>query len=180
MTEFQNQTGKVIENLKNELTKIRTSRASTGILDGVLVPYYGQNVPIKACAAINIPDSKTIEIHPWEQKMANEIANSIMKANIGLNPQTQGNLVRLVMPPLTVERRREIRKIVHNICEEHKISIRNIRRKEIDVITKQEKDKEITKDAKYTKEKEVQKETDESIKKIDEIFGRKEKEIMEE
>ncbi|MFH1958057.1 MAG: ribosome recycling factor [bacterium] len=180
MTEFQKQAGKIIENLRNELIKIRTSRASTGILEGVLVPYYGQNVPIKACAAINIPDPKTVEIHPWEQNMANEISNSIMKANIGLNPQIQGNIVRLVMPPLTVERRWEIKKIVHSICEEYKISIRNLRRKEIDTITKQEKDKEITKDAKYAKEKEIQKETDDDIKKIDEIYGRKEKEIMEE
>lgn len=180
MSEFQKETGKVIENLKAELMKIRTSRATAGILDGVLVPYYGQNVPIKACAAINIPDPRTIEIHPWEQKMVAEISNSIIKANIGLNPQIQGDIMRLIIPPLTVERRQQIKKIVHNICEEYKISIRNLRRKNMDTIIKQEKTKEITKDDKYTQEKEIQKETDSKIKEIDEIYSKKEKEILEE
>jgi len=180
MNEFQKETGKVLVNLKAELMKIRTSRATAGILDGILVSYYGQNVPIKACAAINIPDPRTIEIHPWEQKMVAEISNSIMKANIGINPQVQGDIVRLTIPPLTVERRQQIKKIVHNICEEHKVSIRNLRRKEMDTITKQEKNKDITKDDKYTKEKEIQKETDGKIKEIDEIYGKKANEILEE
>jgi len=112
--------------------------------------------------------------------MVAEISNSIMKANIGINPQVQGDIVRLTIPPLTVERRQQIKKIVHNICEEHKVSIRNLRRKEMDTITKQEKNKDITKDDKYTKEKEIQKETDGKIKEIDEIYGKKANEILEE
>ena len=112
--------------------------------------------------------------------MVAEISNSIMKANIGLNPQVQGDIVRLILPPLTVERRQQIKKIVHNICEEHKISIRNLRRKDMDTITKQEKNKEITKDDKYTIEKEIQKETDDKIREIDGIYAKKEIEILEE
>ncbi len=171
---------KVIENLKQELAKIRTSRASTGILDGITVSYYGQEVPIKSCATINIPDPKTIEIMPWETKMLPVISNAIMKANIGINPQTSGNKLRLTMPPLTVERRNQLKKIVHNICEDHKISIRNLRRKQIEIISKQEKNKEITKDEKFKTEKEIQKKTDEKITEIEEIYSNKEKEIMEE
>ncbi|MCD6413497.1 MAG: ribosome recycling factor [Elusimicrobia bacterium] len=180
MKDFISKMDKVIENLKQELAKIRTSRASAGILDGITVSYYGQAVPIKSCATINIPDPKTIEIMPWEANMVPVISSAILKANIGLNPQTSGNKLRLTMPPLTLERRTQLKKIVHNICEDHKISIRNLRRKQLEILDEQEKEKEITKDEKFRAEKDIQKKTDEKIKEIDEIFSKKEKEIMEE
>ena len=180
MKEFSAETEKVLENLRQELVIIRTSRASAGILDGITVPYYGQEVPIKSCAAINIPDQKTIEIHPWEEKMASVISSAIMKSNIGVNPQIQGGVIRLTMPPMSVERRQQVSKIVHNICEEHRVSVRNLRRKKMDSIAKREKDKEITKDERRRLEKEIQKTTDEKIAAIDEIGKKKETEIMDE
>jgi len=178
MKEFEKATSKVIENLKSELVKVRTSRASSGILEGVLVPYYGKEVPIKSCATINVRDARTIEIHPWDKSIIQQISNAILKANIGLNPQVQGNIIRIVVPPLTGETRKQLLKVVHNICEEHKISIRNLRRKELEKIAAQEKNKEISKDDRYRLEKEVQKVVDEKIKIIDEIFKKKESEIM--
>ncbi|MBU3955057.1 ribosome recycling factor [bacterium] len=180
MTEFQKNAEKIMGNLKEELGKIRTSRASEGILDTVTIPYYGQESPIKSCAAINVPNAKTIEIHPWDIKMTQVIANAILKANIGFTPQIIGNAVRLTMPPMTGERREQVSKIVGSVCEEHKVSIRNLRRKKLSELAEQEKEKEISKDQRHGVEKELQKSVDIIIKTIDEIFTKKEKEIMAE
>ena len=180
MKDLSQKMQKVFENLKDELVKIRTSRASAGLLEGILVTYYGKAVPIKSCAAINTPDSKTIEIHPWEASQAPVISNAILKANIGITPQAVGDTIRLTMPAMTVERRGQVAKIVHNISEEHKVSIRNLRRKKMELISKQEKNKEIAKDEKKALEKEIQKLTDEIITKIDETCKKRETEIMNE
>jgi len=178
MKEFVRATSNVIENLKNELAKIRTSRASAGILEGVMVPYYGKEVPIKSCATINIRDARTIEIHPWDKSVVQQISNAILKANLGLTPQVQGTVIRIVFPPLTGETRKQLLKVVHNICEEHKISIRNLRRKELEKIAAQEKNKEISKDERFRLEKDIQKIVDEKIKIVDEIYKQKESEII--
>ncbi|MCD6311393.1 MAG: ribosome recycling factor [Elusimicrobia bacterium] len=180
MLEFQKNAEKVIVNLKEELGKIRTSRASEGILDTVTVPYYGQDTPIKNCAAINIPNPKTIEIHPWDVKMTQPISNAILKANIGFTPQITGNIVRLNMPPMTGERREQISKIMGSVCEEHKVSIRNLRRKKLSEFETREKEKEISKDQRHSSEKELQKSVDAAMKAIDELRVKKEKEIMSE
>ncbi|PKM99795.1 MAG: ribosome recycling factor [Elusimicrobia bacterium HGW-Elusimicrobia-2] len=180
MLEFQNDAEKIVENLKEKLGKIRTSRASEGILDTVTVPYYGQESPVKNCAAINIPNAKTIEIHPWDVKMTQVIANAILKANIGFTPQVIGNIVRLSMPPMTGERREQVKKIVGSICEEHKVSIRNLRRKKLSELNAQESEKAISKDQLRSSEKDLQKCVDNIIRTIDEIRSKKEKEIMSE
>ena len=180
MLEFQKDAEKIVENLKEELGKIRTSRASEGILDTVMVPYYGQDSPVKNCAAINIPNPKTIEIHPWDVKMTQAISNAILKANIGFTPQVTGNVMRLNMPPMTGERREQISKIVSSVCEEHKVSVRNLRRKKLSTLAEQEKTKEISKDQRHNSEKELQKSVDDITKTIDEIRTKKEKEIMAE
>jgi len=177
MLEFQKDAEKIVENLKEELGKIRTSRASEGILDTVTVPYYGQESPIKNCAAINIPNPKTIEIHPWDVKMTSVISTAILKANIGFTPQVTGNIVRLNMPPMTGERRNQVKKIAASICEEHKVSIRNLRRKKLADLSAQEKEKEISKDQLRASEKEIQKIVDAMTKSIDELRAKKEQEI---
>ncbi|MEA2081399.1 MAG: ribosome recycling factor [Elusimicrobiota bacterium] len=180
MLEFVKDSEKIVTNLHEELTKIRTSRASEGILDTITVPYYGQDSPIKNCAAINIPNPKTIEIHPWDIKMAQPIANAILKANIGFTPQVTGNVVRLNMPPMSGERREQISKIVGSVCEEHKVSIRNLRRKKLSDLAAQEKAKEISRDQLHKSEKDLQKTVDQITKNIDEIRAKKEKDILAE
>ncbi|PIV19252.1 MAG: ribosome recycling factor [Elusimicrobia bacterium CG03_land_8_20_14_0_80_50_18] len=177
MLEFQKDAEKIVENLKEELGKIRTSRASEGILDTVTVPYYGQESPIKNCAAINIPNPKTIEIHPWDVKMTSVISTAILKANIGFTPQVTGNIVRLNMPPMTGERRNQVKKIAASIGEEHKVSVRNLRRKKMSELNAQEHAKEISKDQLRASEKEIQKIVDAMTKSIDELRAKKEQEI---
>jgi ribosome recycling factor len=165
--------------LKNEFQKIRTGRATTSILDSVKVDYYGNPSSISQVATLAIPEPRTITIAPWEAKMIGPIEKAILNANIGLTPNNDGKTIRLNLPPLTEDRRREIVKDLKKKAEDDKIALRNIRRDAIDRLKKLEKDKAITEDELKKYEKDVQDATKSFEAKMDEAVAHKEKEVME-
>lgn len=170
---------KTIEDLRKEYQRIRTGRASTSLLDEIKVDYYGNPSSISQVATLAVPEPRTITITPWESKMIGPIEKAILNANIGLTPGNDGKQIRLNLPPLTEDRRKEIVKGLKKLDEEHKVAIRNIRRKVIDDLKKMEKEKLITEDELKRSEKDVQTVTDTLIAKLDEILSHKEKEVME-
>jgi ribosome recycling factor len=165
--------------LKNEFQKIRTGRASTSILDSVKVDYYGNSSSISQVATLAVPEPRTITISPWEAKIIPAIEKAILNANIGLTPSNDGRTIRLNLPPLTEERRKEIVKDLRKKAEDDKVALRNIRRDAIDRLKKLEKDKAITEDELKKCEKEVQDATKGFETRIDEAVAHKEKEVME-
>ncbi|OGW75010.1 MAG: ribosome recycling factor [Nitrospirae bacterium RIFCSPHIGHO2_02_FULL_40_19] len=170
---------KAIESLKKDIAGIRTGRASLGIFEGITVDYYGTPTPINQVATMSVPESRLITIQPWDLKMIAEIEKAILKSDLGLNPSNDGKIIRIAIPPLTEERRKQIIKQVHKRVEEAKIAVRNIRRDSNDEVKKLEKEKKMSEDdAKKTLE-EIQKLTDSYIKRTDEINSHKEKELME-
>lgn len=170
---------KAIESLKKDIAGIRTGRASLGIFEGITVDYYGTPTPINQVATMSVPESRLITIQPWDLKMIAEIEKAILKSDLGLNPSNDGKIIRIAIPPLTEERRKQIIKQVHKRVEEAKIAVRNIRRDSNDEVKKLEKEKKMSEDdAKKTLE-EIQKLTDLYIKRTDEINSHKEKELME-
>ncbi len=171
--------GKAIEALKKELAKVRTGRASTALLDEIRVDYYGTPTPLNQVGTLSVPEARLITIQPWEKNLIGEIEKAILKSDLGLNPTSDGQLIRLAIPPLTEERRKEMVKLARRMCEDTKIAIRNIRRDANESLKKLQKDKEISEDEQKRGEKEIQDLTDEFVKKADEIVGLKEKEIME-
>lgn len=174
--EKMNQT---IEVFKKELASFRTGRASLGILDGIKVDYYGTLAPLNQVATLGIPDPRVITIQPWEQKMIGEIERAIMKSDLGLTPVNDGKTIKLSIPPLTEERRKQLVKVVRKKAEEARVAIRNIRRDVIEEIKKGEKDKKFSEDESRRMQEEIQKITNSFIEKIDQILQQKEKEIME-
>jgi len=162
-----------------ELSKIRTGRASPALLDGIKVEYYGSSLPLNQVSTISIPEPRLIIIQPWDKAALPEIEKAINKSGIGLNPNNDGNVIRLAIPPLTTERREELIKLTQRLAEEAKVTIRNIRRDANNEIKKEEKDKKISEDDSFKTQERIQKLTDEFIKKIDEILKKKEKEIRE-
>ncbi|MEO8152769.1 MAG: ribosome recycling factor [Rhizobacter sp.] len=169
---------KSIESFKNELQKIRTGRAHPGILDQVHVDYYGSMVPIGQVANVTLLDSRTISVQPWEKGMGAKIEKAIRESDLGLNPATQGDLLRVPMPALSEERRRDLTKVVRSAGEDAKIAVRNLRRDGNDHAKKLLKDKEITEDDERRSLDEVQKLTDRVIAEIDRMISAKEAEIM--
>ena len=169
---------KAISHLETELTKIRAGKASPAMLDGIYVEYYGAPTPISQVANINVLDVRTISIQPWEKKMLQSIERSIMAANIGITPQNDGNQIRLFMPPLTEERRRELFKKASNEGEQSKVAIRSIRRDIIEQIKKMQKDGEVSEDELRDAENSVQEVTDRYIVLVDKHLSAKEKEMM--
>ena len=170
---------KAIESLKKDIAGIRTGRASLGIFEGITVDYYGTPTPINQVATMSVPESRLIIIQPWDPKMIAEIEKAILKSDLGLNPSNDGKIIKIAIPPLTEERRKQIIKQVHKRVEEAKIAVRNIRRDSNDEVKKLEKEKKMSEDdAKKTLE-EIQKLTDSYIKRTDEINSHKEKELME-
>jgi ribosome recycling factor len=170
---------KTVAVLKNEFQKIRTGRATTGILDSVTVDYYGNTSAISQVATLAVPEARTITISPWEPKMIAPIEKAILNANIGLTPSNDGKTIRLNLPPLTEERRKEIVKGLKKKAEDDKIAIRNIRRDAIDKLKKLEKEKAITEDELKKYEKDVQDSTKFFELKMDEAVAHKEKEVLE-
>ncbi|MDR1941088.1 MAG: ribosome recycling factor [Endomicrobium sp.] len=170
---------KTIERIKAELSSIRTGRANSAVIESIKVESYGSLMPINQIAGISIPDAKTIEIRPWDASQLGAIEKAIMKADIGMTPVNDGKVVRISVPPLTEERRKEIVKSIGKIAEEFRVAVRNERRVLVDGIKKAEKDKTITEDDRKKLEAEAQKITDGYIKKIDELIAAKEKEIMQ-
>jgi ribosome recycling factor len=170
---------KSIENLKHELMGIRTGKANPGLLEGVRVMYYGQTVPLKQVANIAVPEPRLITIHPWEKAMVPEIEKAIRSSGLGLNPIIEGLVIRLPIPALTEERRKELVKLVKKYGEETRVAIRNVRRDSNERFRKLEKEHKISEDEMHTRQEEVQKMTDRFIKQVDEVIEGKEKEIME-
>ncbi len=165
--------------LKEELKTVRAGRANAAILDKVTVEYYGVPTPLKSLANIAVPDPRTIMISPFDPKGISDIEKAINIANLGLNPGNDGKVIRLTVPEVTEERRKELTKTVKKMGEDDKVAIRNLRRDANDHLKKMQKAGEITEDDLASDEKEVQKIVDEAIKNIDEIVKTKEKEIME-
>lgn len=170
---------KSVDAFKKELAKIRTGRASLSILDDILVDAYGSSMPLNQVGTITIPESRMIVIQPWDPQMLPAIEKAILKSGIGLNPIGDGKVIRLNIPQLTEERRKELVKSVRKIAEEFKVAIRNIRREAIESLKKQKKDKEISEDELFKFQDEAQNETDLFVKEIDEVTAHKEKEVME-
>lgn len=170
---------KTIDALRREYQKVRTGRASTSLLEDIKVDYYGNPSPLSAVATLAVPEARTITISPWEAKMIPPIEKAILNANIGLTPSNDGRLIRLILPPLTEERRKEIVKDLRRKAEDDKVALRNIRRDAIDRLKKLEKDKKISEDELKRSEKEVQDVTDKHVAKVDEVLAHKEKEVME-
>ncbi|MDE3057543.1 MAG: ribosome recycling factor [Bacteroidota bacterium] len=170
---------KAVEAVRTELVKIRTGKATTTLLDAVKVDYYGSLVPLNQVGSISVPDVHLITVQPWEKSMLAPIEKAIIAANLGLNPSNDGTLVRVPIPPLNEERRKELVKLVKKFGEEGKISIRNIRRDANEQLKKAEKDEHFSEDDRKRGEQEIQKYTDKYIKEIDSLLLLKEKEIME-
>jgi ribosome recycling factor len=167
-----------LEALKNDLGKIRTGRAHTGLLDHVMVEYYGSPVAVNQVANITLGDSRTINVQPYEKNMISKVEKAIRDADLGLNPATSGDLIRVPMPMLTEERRRELTKLVKTEGEEAKVSVRNVRRDANDALKKLIKDKEISEDDERRAQDEIQKLTDKYVSEIDKMLQVKEAELM--
>lgn len=169
---------KSIEALKNDLGKIRTGRAHTGLLDHVMVDYYGSPVPVNQVANITLIDSRTIGVQPWEKPMVGKVEKAIRDSDLGLNPAAQGDVIRVPMPPLTEERRRDLIKVVKSEGENAKVAVRNLRRDANNALKDALKKKEITEDDERRAQDEIQKLTDRSVADIDKLLTEKEKELM--
>ncbi len=163
---------------RRELTKIRTGRASLSMLDGIKVESYGSKMPLDQVASLTLPENRMIMIQPWDVQLLKIIEKAILKSNIGLNPVNDGKVIRISVPQLTEERRKELVKQVRKISEDFRVTIRNERRAAIDIVKQQKKDKEISEDASFGLQEEAQKETDKFVKEIDTIMAEKEKELM--
>ena len=170
---------KSVASLQNDLTKLRTGRAHTSLLDHITVEYYGSEVPLSQVANVSVLDSRTLSVSPWEKPMVQAIEKAIMNSNMGLNPATTGELIRIPLPPLTEERRKDMIKVVRAEGEGAKVAIRNIRRDVLSDIKSLLIDKEITEDDDRQAQDDVQKITDKYVKQVDEALVVKEKDLME-
>ncbi|MCK5071773.1 MAG: ribosome recycling factor [Desulfocapsa sp.] len=170
---------KSVDTFKNELSKVRTGRASISLLDGISVDAYGSPMPMNQVATMTIPESRMIAIQPWDPQMVPAIEKAILKSNLGLAPQNDGKVIRLTIPQLTEERRKELVKQVRKVAEEFRVAVRNVRREAIDTLKQQKKDKEISEDDLFKLQDDAQKETDTYVKLIDTVTDHKEKEMME-
>lgn len=179
---FKDTSGKMsrsLEAFRKELGKVRTGRASFSLLDGIKVDYYGTPTPLQQVGTLSVPESRLITVAPWDAKMIGPIEKAIQASGLGLNPSNDGKIVRIPIPPLTEERRKDLVKVVRKMAEDARIAVRNIRREGIERIKEKEKRKEISEDMMKRWQDKVQKETDGFIKKVDEILKAKEQEILE-
>jgi ribosome recycling factor len=170
---------KALESLKSNLTKMRTGRAHPNLLDQVRVPYYGNEAPLPQVANVTVSDSRTLSVTPWEKNLIPAIEKAILMADLGLNPTTSGNIIRVPLPPLTEERRKEMIRIVRNDGEESRVVIRNIRRDANNEFKELLKKKEITEDEERKAQEMIQKLTDRFISEVDKMLSSKEVELME-
>jgi ribosome recycling factor len=171
--------GKSVEALRSELKKLRTGRAHTSLLDHITVEYYGSHVPLSQVANVGIEDSRTLTITPWERSMVQVVEKAIMTSDLGLNPNTAGTVIRVPLPPLTEERRRDMGKVVRHEGENAKVAIRNIRRDALHTVKELLKEKEITEDDDRRAHDEVQQLTDKYIAQVDKVVEEKEQELLE-
>ena len=168
-----------IEAFRKELGKVRTGRASFSLLDGVKVDYYGTLTPLQQVGTLSVPESRLITVTPWDTKMIGPIEKAIQGSGLGLNPSSDGKTVRIPIPPLTEERRKELAKVVRKMGEDARVAVRNVRREAIEKLKDREKKKEISEDVVKRGQERIQKETDAHVKKIDDILKSKEQEILE-
>lgn len=179
LDELREKMENTIDALDREFKKIRTGRASTALLDGIKVDCYETQMPLDQVASLSVPESRLITIKPWDQSIIGEIEKALLKSELGLTPMNDGKIIRIPIPPLTEERRKELAKLAKKMAEESKISARNHRRDANDLFKELKNEKEISEDAMYKNQDEVQKVTDDFIKMIDELTAEKEKEIIE-
>jgi len=177
--ELKSKMEKTIEALRKDLSRVRTGRASLALLDGVRVNYYGVPTPLAQVASLSVPESRTITIQPWDSKVIGEIEKAIQKSDLGLTPLSDGKVVRIAIPPLTEERRKELVKVIKRMEEEGKVALRNIRRDGNEELKKAKKDKLLSEDEQFKLQDEVQKLMDKSIEKSEEVSKAKEKEVLE-
>jgi ribosome recycling factor len=177
--ETRDRMGKSEKAFEKELTKVRTGRASQSMLDGVRVDYYGTPTQLPQMATVSIPESRMITVKPWDLSVIKEVEKAILKANLGLTPSSDGKLIRISIPPLTEDRRKQIAKSASKICEDYKVAVRNIRRDSNEMIKDLQKEGDISEDDNFKGQKLIQEMTDLYIKKLDSIFAAKEKEILE-
>ena len=170
---------KTLEVLQQEFSTLRAGRANPAVLDRITIDYYGTQTPINQVASISAPEPRLLAIQPWDASVLKAIERAILASDVGINPQNDGRVIRLVFPTLTEERRRELVKQVHKLCEESKVAVRNIRRDAMDDFKAQKKKSEITEDDYNDIEKDIQALTDRYIKKVDELGAAKEKELIE-
>lgn len=177
--ELKDDTEKIIQSLEKSFSKVRTGRASLSLLDGIKVEYYGTPTPLNQVANLSIPESRLIIISPWDTTIIGAIEKAIQKSDLGLMPGNDGKVIRISIPVLTEERRKELVKVVKKMAEEAKVKLRNSRREANEKFKALKKDNKISEDEMFTSQDEVQKKTDKSIEKTDAILAAKEKEIME-
>jgi ribosome recycling factor len=177
--ETRDRMSKSIAALKGEIKRIRTGRASASLLDGIRADYYGTPTPLNQMASVSVPESRLIVIQPWDVTAIKEIEKAILKSDLGLTPSSDGKLIRISVPPLSEERRKQLAKSLHKTCEEYKVAVRNIRRDSNELVKGFKKDGDIAEDDAFKAQDEIQKITDEFIKQVDEIYKEKETEILE-
>ena len=177
--EFEEKLKKSMNSLKKDLSKLRTGVASISLLDDIRVNYYGQPTPLNQVATISAPDSRTITIQPWDTSSIGELEKAIQKSDLGVNPMSDGKIIRIVFPRLTEERRRELTKMGGKMLETARVAMRNVRRETNERLKKMEKEKALSKDDAFKLQEEVQKTTDKYISAVESIYGEKEKEILE-
>ena len=170
---------KVIENLEREFKRVRTGRASVALLDGIRVDYYGTPTPLNQIATLTVPEPRSITIQPWDATVIGDVEKAILKSELGLTPMNDGKMVRINIPPLTEERRRDLVKVIRKMAEESKVALRNIRRDSNEMLKDLKRDKAISEDEQFRGQDEVQKITDEFIKQAEAVYAGKEKEILE-
>jgi len=179
ISESKDSMSRSVEALKREMSKVRTGRASISLLDDVRVDYYGTPTPLNQVGTLAVPEARLITITPWEKQLIPDIEKAIMKSDLGLNPASDGQLIRIAIPALTEERRKEMVKVIRRMGEDAKIAVRNARRDANDNLKMLEKEKEISEDDLKRGEKQVQEVTDSFVEKVDEVVAHKEKEVME-
>lgn len=177
--EFEHKMQKTVEHLEQQFATVRAGRANAGVLDQIQVMYYGSPTPIQQVASVSVPDPRTLMIQPWDSSVLREIEKAILSSDLGINPQNDGKVIRLVFPQLTEERRKDLAKQVKKYGEESKVAVRNIRRDAMEKFKKQQKASEITEDDYKGIEKDIQKMTDDYIKKVEALSEKKEKELFE-
>ena len=179
LSEMSKKMEKTVQSLDREFKKMRTGRASTSILEGIMVDCYGTHMHLNQTASLSSPESRLLVVQPWDQSIMGDIEKAILKSGLGLTPMNDGKLIRISIPPLTEERRKELAKVAKKTAEESKIVIRNHRREANELLKELKKESEISEDEMYNYQDKVQKTTDEFIEKIDGIEAEKEKEILE-
>jgi ribosome recycling factor len=179
LQETRDRMAKSISSLKTDLQRVRTGRASASLLDGIRVDYYGTPTPVSQMATVSVPESRLITIQPWDVTVIKILEKAILKSDLGLTPSNDGKMIRIAIPPLSEQRRKELAKVVHKTSEECKVALRNIRRDANELIKGFKKDGDISEDDAFKAQDQIQKITDEYIQRVDEVYKAKEKEVLE-